>query len=137
MRLPKVEYGDVFQVSLTSGYGFIQCVKEAPRTEFEIIRVLPGVYSEIDVSNIEKIIGHKELFFLQLPVKYAIKQKFLKLIGNYPVPHSSFAPRFFRTEHFIGTEFIGWHIVDAENLQRRLAKNLSSEEQKLSEWGMI
>lgn len=67
MRLPKVEYGDVFQVSLTSGYGFIQCVKEAPKTKIEIIRVLPGVYSEKDGSNIEKIIGHKELFFYSFP----------------------------------------------------------------------
>lgn len=82
MRLPKVEYGDVFQVSLTSGYGFIQCVKEAPKTKIEIIRVLPGVYSEKAIKNIDQILENKELFFIQLPVKYAIKQKLLKLIGN-------------------------------------------------------
>ena len=44
--MPKVEYGDVFQITLTNGYGFIQCVKETPKTECEIIRVLPGVFSE-------------------------------------------------------------------------------------------
>jgi hypothetical protein len=137
LRLPKVEYGDVFQVSLTNGYGFIQCVKEAPKTECEIIRVLSGVYGEKDINNIDKIVGNKELFFLQLPVKYAIKQNFLKPMGKFPVPSGSVAPRFFRTEHIIGTEFVGWHIVDSETLQRRLVKKLSSEEKSLSQWDII
>lgn len=137
MRLPKVEYGDVFQLSLTNGYGFIQCVKEAPKTECEIIRAIPGIYNEISVQEIDRIVSQKELFFLQLPVKYAVKQKFFKYIGKFPVPNGSDAPRFFRTEHFIGKEFVGWHIVDSETLQIRLAKKLTSEEQNLSEWDII
>lgn len=137
MGLPKVEYGDVFQVSLTNGYGFVQCVKEAPKTECETIRVLPGVYGENDIDNIDKIVSAKELFFLRLPVKYAIKQKLLKPIGNFPVPIGSKAPRFFRTEHIIGSEFIGWHIIDSENFQRRLVKELSLEEKSLSEWDIV
>ena len=61
--MPKVEYGDVFQLPLTNGCGFVQCVKEAPKTECEIIRVLSGVFSEKDIYNIGEIIGNKELFF--------------------------------------------------------------------------
>ncbi len=137
MQLPKVEYGDVFQVTLTNGYGFVQCVKEAPKTECEIIRVIKGVYGEKDINNIDEIVGNKELCFLQFPVKYAIKQNFLRPMGKFSLPSDSVAPRFFRTEHIIGTEFIGWHIVDSETLQRRLVKKLSSEEQKLSEWDII
>ena len=137
MRLPKVEYGEVFQVSLTNGYGFVQCVKEAAKTECEIIRVLPGIYGEKDIHIIEKIVETKELFFLQLPVKYAIKKKLLRPMGKFPVPIDSKAPRFFRTEHIIGTDFVCWHIVDSETLQIRSVKNLSPEEKKLSEWDII
>lgn len=136
MRLPRVDYGDVFLITLTSGYGLIQCVQVAPETEVEIIRALPGAYNESDLSRIETLIGQKELFFQQLPVKYAVKKKLLTPLGNFPVPADSAAPRFFRTEHIIGTEMIGWHIVDSRTLQLRLDRRLSPEEQKLSEWGM-
>lgn len=131
MRLPKVDYGEVYQVSLTNGYGFVQCVKEASKTECEIIRVLPGIYGEKDIHFIEKIVENKELFFLQLPVKYAVKQKLLRSMGKFTVAIDSRAPRFFRTEHIIGTDFVCWHIVDSETLQIRAVKNLSPEEKKL------
>jgi len=137
MKLPKVEFGEVFQVSLSKGYGLIQCVKEAPKDKLEIIRALPGIYGEEDLDKLHKIILLKELFFLQLPVKYAIKQKLLKSLGKFPVPINSEAPRYFRTEHMIGTEFICWHVVDSETLQIKSTKGLSPEEQKLSEWDVI
>lgn len=137
MRLPKVEYGDVFKISLTNGCGFIQCVKEAPKAECEIIRAIQGIYYEKDFDDIYRIVTKNELCFLQLPVKYAIRQKFLAPVGKFPVPNESKAPRFFRTEHMKGSEFIGWHIVDSETLQRKLVKKLSPEERQLSEWGII
>lgn len=136
MKLSKVEYGDVFQISLTKGCGFVQCVKEAPKTDCEVIRVLPGIYDCYNV-NISTIAEEKELFFIQLPIKYAIKQNLLKYVGKYPVPTNSTAPRYFRTEHVMGVEFVGWYIVDSETLKRKLVKKLSSEEIKLSEWDII
>ncbi|BCJ93590.1 hypothetical protein acsn021_11590 [Anaerocolumna cellulosilytica] len=137
MSLPKVRYGDVFQLELTNGYGYIQSVKEAQRAECEIVRVLSGVYCESDVSKLTNIVSSKEAFFAQIPVKYALKQNILKPMGNYPVPSGSEAPRFYRTEHTIGTEFVCWHIVDSVSLQRRSAKELSAEEKKLSEWDIV
>jgi len=137
LRLLKVKYGDVFQLALSNGYGYIQCVKEAPKTECEIVRVLSGVYVQDDFSNINSIVSNKEVFFLQIPVKYALKQNLLKPVGNCIVPSGSEAPRFYRTEHTVGSEFICWHIVDAVTLQRRAVKELSAEEKKLSEWGIV
>ncbi len=136
MGLPIVRCGDVLRLTLTNGYSFLQCVKEAPKTECEIIRVIPGVFKQDD-QLADSIVKQKESFFIQMPVKYAIKQKYLKYIANFPVPYGSEAPRFFRTEHHIGKEFIGWYIVDSETLKLRLVKNLSKAEQKLSEWGII
>lgn len=137
MRLPNVNYGDVFLITLTNGFGILQCVQTASKTEIEIIRALPGIYSEVDLTSIEPLVGKKELFFQQLPVKYAVKQKLLTPLGNYPVPADSAAPRWFRTEHIIGSEMIGWHIVDSRTLQLRLVNRLSPKEQKFSEWGII
>lgn len=137
MRLPEVKYGDVFKIKLTHGFGIIQCVKEAPNTGFEIIRVLPGTYDEYSIMDKEHIVKQKESFFQQLPLKYALKRKLLERVGNYPVPEQSGAPRYFRTEHRIGTKFVAWHIIDSETLKIRSVKELSIAERKLSEWDII
>jgi len=42
MALPTVKNGDVFSLSLSTGMGIVQCVKEVGDTEMESIRVLPG-----------------------------------------------------------------------------------------------
>lgn len=137
MRLTEVKYGDVFRVELTHGIGIIQCVKEAPNTGIEIIRVLPDNYDEDSVRDIERIVRQKESFFQQLPLKYALKRKLLERVGNYPVPEQSGAPRYFRTEHLIGTKFVAWHIIDSETLKIRSVKELSIAERQLSEWDVI
>ena len=62
MRLPDVNFGDVFLISLTEGHGLIQCVRAASKTECEIIRALPGIYREPELSNIELIVGKKSCF---------------------------------------------------------------------------
>lgn len=137
MRLLEVKYGDVFRVELTPGIGIIQCVKEAPNTGFEILRVLPGTYDEDSLGEMERIMMQKESFFLQLPLKYALKRKLLERVGNYPVPEQSGAPRYFRTEHRIGTKFVAWHIIDSETLKIRSVKELSISEMQFSEWDVI
>ena len=45
MKNIEIRIGDVYELQLSNGIGFIQCVKLAPETECEIIRVLPGIYS--------------------------------------------------------------------------------------------
>lgn len=137
MALPIIRKGDVFSLPLTSGFGFIQCVKDAEKTEMEIIRVLPGIFSVIEKSIIKSVLAEKELFFTMLPLKYAVKKKSIEWINTYSVPEGSESPPYFRTKHTIGTEFLGWHIVDAETMQRRLVTHLSQCEAMLSPWGMI
>ena len=47
MALPQVKLGDVYTLELTDGIGLLQCVKEAEKTELEVIRILPGSYKQI------------------------------------------------------------------------------------------
>jgi len=137
MALPKIRKGDVFSLNLTNGIGFIQCVKETPPKESEIIRIVPGVYNKESDLDIDQIVLRKELFFSELPLKYALRKKMIHFVGNFSVPKDSEAPKYYRTEHVIRTEFLGWHIVDSETLHRRLVAKLSPEEKKLSPWGMF
>lgn len=137
MALSKIKKGDVFSLSLTNGFGLIQCVKEAARTEMETVRVLPGVFKFINNELVNDVILGKELFFISLPLKYAAKEGFISQIDNHPIPENSECPRYFRTKHVIKNEFVGWHIVDSETLYRDLVSTLSQEQKLLSPWGMI
>lgn len=137
MALPKVKIGDVFSLKLTDGIGLIQCVKETGEAESEKIRVLPGIFSVVNETTIRDAILSKELFFIELPLKYALRKKLIERVGNYQIPDGSECPKYFREEHIIRTDFLGWHIVDTETWHRRLVKELSPEEQMLSPWGMI
>ena len=136
MALPKIAKGDMFSLSLTNGIGFIQCVKETQPKESEIVRIIPGVYDKESDLDISQIAMQKELFFSQLPLKYALRKKMIHFVGNFSVPKDSEAPKYYRDMHVIRTEFLGWHIVDSETLHHRLVEKLSEEEKKLSPWGM-
>ena len=136
MALSKVTFGDVFKVQINQGFGVIQCVKDAIKTEIEVIRVIQGIYnSEADVSYI--VSSSQTLFYASMPLKYALKEKMVYYIGNYPIPRGFEAPKYFRCKHMIRSEFLGWHIVDRDTLQRKLVLDLSDEEKKLSPWGTI
>jgi|GEM_PF-926729 len=136
MALPRIKFGDVFEIATSKGLAYFQCVKEAPATECETIRILPGTYGNIEQANLENLVNNKELYFIQLTLKYALKQKCIKLIGNYKVPEHVIVPRYYRSKNMVRGEFVCWHIVDSETLQRRSVEKLSDDEKKLSAWGV-
>ena len=138
MAMQKVRSGDVYQIQATEGVCFIQCVKESTtKMRSDIVRVLPSVFALTTELDVEAIASQKELFFSELPLKYAARKKLLSFVGNYEIPAGSEAPSFYRTEHIIGSEFLGWHIVDSETWHRKLVTTLSPDDIKLSPWGMI
>ncbi len=136
MALPIIKKGDIFELNTNVGLAYLQCVEESSKTECEMMRILNGTYSDILEANIENLIYQKELYFLEFPLKYAVKKKCVKKIGNYSVPSDLAVPRYYRTEHIIRGEFLGWHIVDRITLKRQLVKELSAEQIKLSPYGM-
>lgn len=134
--LKSVKIGDVFEIVTKRGMAYFQCVKEAKSTECEVIRILPGVFSTDQTKNLDKLVKQRELFFIQFPLKYAVKKNCVKLIGNYPVPDEVTLPKCYRDKHIVRGEFINWHIVDAETLNIRAVKELSEEEKRLSPAGI-
>lgn len=135
MALPKVKFGDVFEIKTSTGFGYFQCVKEASATDVEVIRVFNNIFSSAEDVNFESLVNEDQLYFLQFPLKYAVKKKCVRYVGNYGVPPHVTVPRYYRTMHKIGTKFICWHIVDSETLERRSTVELSDEERLLSPWG--
>lgn len=136
MALPRIKYGDVFEIATNKGFGYFQCVKEAPATECETIRIFPGTYENIEEANLENLVNEKELYFIQFTLKYAVKKKCIKLIGNFKVPEQVVVPQYYRDKHIVRGEFISWHIIDSETLKIRSVKELSDDEKKLSQSGI-
>lgn len=136
MTLPRIKYGDVFEIATSKGFGYFQCVKETPKTECEVIRILPGTYENVEEANLANLVNEKELYFIQFTLKYAVKKKCIKLIGNFKVPEQVVVPKYYRDRHIVRGEFINWHITDSETLKIRSVKDLSEEEKKLSQSGI-
>ena len=134
MALPKIKFGDLFEIVTSRGLAYFQCVKESPATECELIRILPSITSNIEEVNFNRIVEEKEIFFIQFALKYAVKKKCVKFIGNFKVPEEVVVPRYFRSIHKIKHEFISWHIVDSETLYRQSVQVLTDEQKKLSPW---
>ena len=134
--MKRVKNGDVFEISTKRGIAYFQCVKEAKPTECEVIRILPGVYSIDQIKNLDELVKQDEVFFIQFPLKYAVKQNCVRLIGNYPVPEQVKLPKYYRDKHIVKGEFVSWHIVDAKTLKIRAVKELSEEEKHLSPAGI-
>ncbi|MHC1693916.1 MAG: hypothetical protein AB9835_01275 [Eubacteriales bacterium] len=96
MILPDVKYGDVFKLPLKNGFGLIQCVEETDVTQCEIIRVLSGIYDENEIiTNYKDILRQKEAFFTSIPLKYALKSRYIKFVINAPVPKCEKLHRYF------------------------------------------
>lgn len=129
--MKKIEIGDIFEIPTHIGMGYFQCVKEAPRTECETIRIFYGVYKNVEESNLNQLAKEKEVYFIQFPLKYAVKKNLVKYVGNYAIPEHLVVPRYYRTEHILRGEFICWHIVDSETLKRESVKELSELQRKL------
>ena len=137
MHKQKLKKGDVYTVALTQGKGLIQCVNVGSATELDIIRVIPGIYYEIDIDTLPDVVRQKELFFTQVPIEYAVTDGLISFVGNFRIPKGSKAPRYYRDRHTDRREFLGWHIVDSRSLKRRFVKALTPKEQTLSPWGTI
>ena len=136
MALPKIRYGDVFEIQTSKGFGYFQCIKESPSYESELIRIFKGVYRDVDEAQIEILVEKEESFYIQFPLKYGVKKKVIRYVGNYLVPKTVEIPKFFRDKHIVKGEFVSWHIIDGETLMIQSVKELTAEQRRLSPAGM-
>lgn len=132
--MKRVQVGDVFEIETPKGMGYFQYVYLNPRNDIELIRVFPGLYAE-EPQNMEGLVSQKEVYFVQFPVRAAYRRKIIRLIGHYEVPPGlEVPPKQMRTTHVVRGEFVCWHIVDYETLQRASVKELAEEQKTLSPW---
>jgi hypothetical protein len=100
----------------------------------ELIRVLEGCHTQ-QPENLDVFVEKKEAFKVFFPLSYAVKRGIVEYVASYSdIKHSK--PQFMRTEHAIRGEFLGWHIVNTDTLERRLVTVLSDGEKQLSPWGI-
>ncbi|NAS14136.1 hypothetical protein [Poritiphilus flavus] len=128
----KINLGDIFKIQTKKGYAFMQCV-HSDKLEGEIIKVFYKIWdnSEQTIDDILK----SDFFLVGFPLKYALKQGIVALVGNSDIGFFE-KPKFMRSPHQIGEEKLGWHIIDTATMKRKLVKTLNDEQKKLSPWGI-
>jgi hypothetical protein len=136
VALPIIKSGDVFDIQTKAGFAYLQCVRETTKIDCETVRVLQGTFTNFSCANLDQLIKKPEMFFIQFPLKYAVKKKIVRIVGNYPIPQSVRVPRYYRSKHIIRGEFLGWHIVDSETNKRELVQELTDDQMELSPNGM-
>ncbi len=131
--MAKIKLGDLFELKTSKGYAYIHYIHKNDDLG-ELIRVLPKIYKKRPV-NFNEIVSQKEKFIVFFPLSAATRKKLVEYIGFYNCENYTI-PKYMRTEHNVRGEFLGWHIVNIETWQRNLVKSLTSEQKKLSPWGI-
>ena len=129
----RIKVGDIFEINTRKGKAYLHYINKESTTG-ELIRVLPGLYSDRP-ANFNELAALKEKYMVSFPLSAAYKKGIIELVSSCSTLSFS-KPKFMRTEHNIRGEFLGWHIVNTDNWQRQLIKSLTTEQKKLSPWGI-
>jgi hypothetical protein len=128
----KIKVGDIFEINTPKGKAYLHYIHKDPKISRELVRVLPGLYSERPAS-FDKLAGSKERYMIFFPVSAASKRKIVELVGHYPADKFN-KPKYMRAEHNVKGESLGWFIVDTDTWQRELVKELTPEQKWFSDW---
>lgn len=131
--MEKIKIGDLFEINTPRGSAYLHYF-HFDDTTGELIRVLDGLYAERPV-DLDKLVADDERFIVSFPIKAAKKTNIIQSVGNFSTVTFQ-KPKVMRTKHMIRGEFLGWYLVDTETWERTLVKSLSSEQKKLSPWGI-
>jgi hypothetical protein len=132
--MAKIELGDLFEIETAKGKSYLQY---GSRNDdgIELIRVLRGLYS-VRPKSFKELVNEKEQYLVHFPLAAAYRKKLICLVNNFPLPKDFAIPQFMRTTYVRQGEFLGWHIVNIETLQRQFVKELSVSQKQLSPWGV-
>jgi hypothetical protein len=129
----KIKVGDIFEINTPKGKAYLHYIYK-DKTLGDLIRVLPGLYSERP-AGFDNLAASREEYMIFFPLSVANKRKIVEHAGYYPADGFS-KPKYMRTEHNVRGEFLGWHIIDTDSWQRQLVKKLTPEQKNLSPWGI-
>jgi len=129
----KIKTGDIFEIETSKGKAYLHYAFK-DETNGELIRVLPGLYSD-QPKNLKELAVEDERFLVFFPLSAANRKKIVKKVGHHDL--DSFArPEYMRVEHYIRGKFLGWHIINTDTWERDLVKELDDCQKKLSPWGI-
>lgn len=131
--MAKIKLGDIFEINTPKGKAYLHYIYK-DKTIGEIIRVLPGLYSD-RLDNFDELASLKERYMIFFPLFFASNRKIVEQVGYYPVDRYE-KPQYMRTEFSVRGEFLGWHIVNTDTWQRQMVETLTPEQKKLSPWGV-
>lgn len=135
--MSKLQIGDLFRVEGESKQALLQWVGDYRENESQIAQLVRVFYSQrtedIDFATLVK---NPELYLIYFPIKASYRTKLIDRIGNYPIPKDFSFANLMKSPHVVRGQFLGWHIVDVNTLQRKLVKELSEVEKKLSPFGI-
>jgi hypothetical protein len=131
--MTKIKIGDIFEINTPKSKAYLHYIYK-DKAMGDLIRVLPGLYSERPVS-FDKLAASKEKFMIFFPLSAANKQKIVERVGYYPSDNFG-RPKYMRTEHIVKGDFLGWHIINTDTWERQLVKTLSTEQKQFSPWGI-
>lgn len=131
--MKKIQLGDIFEIETSKGLAYLQYVWQDKLTG-EMIKVWGQFYAS-RLTDFQEMVSDKERFIISFPVAAGMRKGIIKRVGNLPIV-GFVKPSFMRTKHSIRGEFLGWHIVDTETLQRSLVVSLNSSQIQLSPWGI-
>ncbi len=129
----RIKLGDVFEINTPKGKAYLHYIHKHEILG-ALIRVLSGLYANRPV-DFDMLVSSKERYMIFFPLSAANNRNIVEWVSSYPVNNFDM-PRFMRNSHIIRGEFLGWHIVDTETLHRKLVKNLTTEQKKLSPYGI-
>jgi hypothetical protein len=132
--MAKIKIGDIYEIKTKKGKGYFQLVS-SDKLEGELIRVFYKLFDKEEPSLQSLIKG--EYYLIGFPLKYALKQDIVKFVRNIELPPDFKIPRYMRTKHKIGDEFLGWYIVDRETLKLNFVEQLDENQKKLSPHGIV
>jgi len=131
--MDKIKVGDIYEIDTSKGKAYLHYVYRDP-TVGELIRVLPGLYAERP-GILNKLAGATERYMIFFPLSAAFKRKIVSYAGHRDVK-DFIKPEYMRAKHVIRGAFLGWHLVNTNNWNRQLVKELTAEQKRLSPWGV-
>ncbi|MEA1851099.1 MULTISPECIES: hypothetical protein [unclassified Chryseobacterium] len=128
--MKKVQLGDIYSISTKKGLGFLQFVKspENDKSDVELVKVSYDLHTKIP-DNIERFFL-EDFFYVQFPVKAALKKGIIDFVKNIDLPRDFVTPRYFRTEHYLHRA--EWLIIDKKTNEVEHLKSLTEEQLKFS-----
>lgn len=131
--MSKIQLGDIFEIKTPKGSAYLHFIAK-DTMGIEVVRVLSDLYQKRPES-FDELIKKKERYIISFPLKSANNKNIVEKVGHISSDGYHY-PQFMRTPHNIRGEFLGWHIVNTSTLIRKLVSKLSTEQKKLSPWGV-